>query len=383
MGVHGGEGEIRMGKMRKCVTFFTFLSALFFCITSAQAEMADVEKGNRLLGVIFKLEKMRDNAATDLQRYKSEIQKCDSTVRRSKNIIRLARQKGNAEAERIAGSALAKARYAKLKNEELRNSAALRKERAEAALANVRNLLAKQLSIKAEIRSVVTGQTGRVTIFSKRLNESINLDDNRAAFLESGDEIWTYENSSVEMQFLDGRGTLKLGENSGFRMEEDKTGTQIINMIKGKIHIGVDKLDEYHNMVEEGVRRYKSDAAVVKDEAVGRLVDEYEKYQERKKMSRTGYHPQSSLSLWPLLPAPVVRTPTAVCAIRGTKFLVLEDEKRGTEVTVLEGAVEVKAAKGEGSVLVDAGFRIRTTKDGVISKPEKIDLKKIKRWWEK
>jgi len=27
--------------------------------------------------------------------------------------------------------------------------------------------------------------------------------------------------------------------------------------------------------------------------------------------------------------------------------------------------------------------RIRAAKDGVISKPEKIDLKKIKRWWKK
>jgi hypothetical protein len=43
----------------------------------------------------------------------------------------------------------------------------------------------------------------------------------------------------------------------------------------------------------------------------------------------------------------------------------------------------VKAIKGEKTFLVDAGNRIHVTKDGDISNPEKIDLKKIKRWWEK
>jgi len=42
-----------------------------------------------------------------------------------------------------------------------------------------------------------------------------------------------------------------------------------------------------------------------------------------------------------------------------------------------------QAIKGNVSVSVDAGYgyKIRATKDGVLSKPEKIDLKKIKRWW--
>ncbi|MBW1746555.1 MAG: hypothetical protein JRJ25_09760 [Deltaproteobacteria bacterium] len=203
--------------IRKYVTSFTLFVAVFFCIGSAHAQMTEVEKENWLLGVIFKLERMRDVAIADIQRYEGEIQKCNSIIGKSEHIIRLAQQKGNVKAEMIAGSALAKATQAKLKNEELKNSAALRKKRAEFALVNVHNLPAKQSDVKTKIRSVVTGSTGRATIFSKRLNESINLDDNKAAFLEPGDEIWTYGNSSVEMQFLDGRGTLKLGEYSRFR----------------------------------------------------------------------------------------------------------------------------------------------------------------------
>lgn len=375
------DGKRKMiSRERKGVYILSVLLFLIFYGISF-AQDSDVQKNNWLLGVVFKLERMRDDAITDIQRYEGEIQRCNATIGKSENIVRLARQKGNAEAEIIAGSALAKARQAKLKNEELKNSAALRKRRAEVARANVHNLMAKQLAGKAEIRSVVTGRTGRAVIFSKRLNESINLDDNRMGFLEPGDEIWTYGNSSVEMQFLDGRGTLKLGEYSKFKIEEDGQGTQIINMLKGKIYIGIDKIDDYQKMMEEKISRYKSDTALVKDEVVDRLVEEHEKLQERLKKAQRGY--QSSSLLWPLLPGAEIRTPTAVIAIRGTKILVFEDEKAGTEVIVLEGIVDVKPIKGEESIPVDAGYRIRATKDGVISRPEKIDQAKIERWWEK
>jgi len=121
--------------IRKYVTFSTLFVTIILCIGSAHAQMTNVERGNWLLGVIFKLERMRDNAIADIQKYESETYKCNATIGKCKNIIRLARQKGNAEAERIAGSALAKARQAKLKNEKLKNSAMLRKKRAEVALA--------------------------------------------------------------------------------------------------------------------------------------------------------------------------------------------------------------------------------------------------------
>ncbi len=365
---------------RKQVTFLTLFIAVFFCVSSARAQMTGVEGGTWLLGVIFKLEKMRDDAGADLQRYTDEIRKCNRTIEQSEKIIRLARQKGSSRAETIAGNALARARQARLKNKELKKSAALRKKQAEVALANVRNLLARQLSVNREIRSVVTGRRGRVTIFSKRRNESINLDDDRAVFLEPGDEIWTYGNSSVEMRFLDGRGTLQLGEYSRFRLEEDKPGTQIINMLKGKIYIGVEKLDEYRNMVEEKLKAYQEDASTIKDEVVRKMVDQYERKKDRWQKVKSGRYYSYGL-LGPLGSTPLIRTPTCVLAERGTKFLVFEDETTGTEVTVLEGTVEVKPAKGEKTFLVGAGGRIQVTGAGVVSPPEKIDLEKITRWW--
>lgn len=59
--------------IRKLVTSFTLFVAVFFCIGSAHAQMMEVERGNWLLGVIFKLERMRDNATADIQRYLKSI----------------------------------------------------------------------------------------------------------------------------------------------------------------------------------------------------------------------------------------------------------------------------------------------------------------------
>jgi|Deesub1362A_J573_1020465.scaffolds.fasta_scaffold00073_44 hypothetical protein len=367
--------------VRKFITSFTFCIICLFCFSNSQAQTADIERGAWLLGVIFKLERMRDNAVADVQRYESEIQKCDSTIRKSENFIRLAQQKGNAEVEMIARDALAKANEARMKNEGLKRAAELRKKRAEIAIANVRNLLAKQLSVKSEIKSVVTGYSGDVYIFSRKRNETTPLGENSAGYLEPGDEIWTLGKSSAEMQFLDGRGTLRLGEYSRFRMEEDDHGVQTINMLKGKIYVAVDKLDEYRKMVAEKLKAYKEDVSTVKDEIIRKIVDEYEKKKDRIEKVRSGRYYTTGL-LGPLGSAPLIRTPTAVFGVRGTKFLVFEDETVGTELIVLEGTVEVKAINGQKAFPVDTGNKIRVTNDGVISKPEHVDLSKLQRWWE-
>ena len=79
------------------------------------AQNAEVQKSHWLLGVIFKLENMRDKAIADIQKYEGEIQKCENTISKSENIVRLAQQKGNVKAEIIAREASIKAQEAKIK----------------------------------------------------------------------------------------------------------------------------------------------------------------------------------------------------------------------------------------------------------------------------
>ena len=373
--------------MTRKLIMLAALSVVFsLCVGTSHAETTTVEKRYRLLGVIFKLEKMRDDALADIQMYDAAIQKADDIISRSENIMSLARKKGHAVAERMARDALTKARESRQKNQELKRMAETRKKRAEVTINRVYGLLAGQSSTeKSEISSVVTGYFGTVRVYSKKRDRIVRLGEgDDAAYLEPGDTIWTADNSSVEMRFLDGRGTVRIGERSRLRVEEDGSGSQILNVIKGKIHTAVVKLDEYRKMFEEKLRSYKEmeNPATAKDVLIQEIATEYYKKKDRWKKVESGeYQPMGFLG--PLGSAPLIRTPTVAVAVRGTEFIVFEQEGAGTEIIVLEGTVEVRAIKKEGSVSVTSGYAVRVAKEGAISKPEKIDLFKIDRWWER
>jgi ferric-dicitrate binding protein FerR (iron transport regulator) len=52
----------------------------------------------------------------------------------------------------------------------------------------------------------------------------------------------------------------------------------------------------------------------------------------------------------------------------------------GTEIAIFEGAVDVGDAECAKQVLVEQGFKVIVTKDG-ISEPQKVA--DIDKWWEK
>ena len=370
--------------MRKPICIVTTLVVmLLVCTGSAYAQMTDIQGKSRLLGMIFKLDNLEERAATDIQRYESRIKKCGDTIRKCQNIIHLAQQKGNTQAEKVASDALAKAMNAKRINTDLKHAAELRKKRTESAQATVSKLLKTDVSSRPEIKSLITDYSGDVYVWSEKQGKTIKLGEDSVFCLKPGEVILTNGNSSVEMQFLDGRGAVSIGEHSKLSIEENEAGSQTINMIKGKIHIAVNKLDEYRKMFEEKLKSYKEleNPSTVKDVLMQEIAEEYEQKKDHIEKVKSGEYDTYGF-LGPLGSAPLIRTPCVATAIRGTKLLVFEDEKTGTEVVVLEGTVDVKAIKGDESIPVDAGYRIRVTKDGAISKPEKIDLMKIEKWWE-
>jgi redox-sensitive bicupin YhaK (pirin superfamily) len=354
---------------------FTIISFVFIvslsCFFVSYAQMTGPERSNWLLGVIFKLENMRDKAIADIQKYKGEIQKCDNTISKSENIVRLAQQKGNVKAEIVAREASIKAQEARIENRDKKNSAELNKKKAEIALATVKNELSNALSQPKKIKSVITNYSGRVSI-QKENGEIIDFGENQTSLLEKGDAIVTYGNGSAELQFLEGRGSLKVGEYSKVKMEEDDAGTQVMNMIQGKVNISIEGLENCQKMMEAKIKSYKEDLKTVKDETKQKIVDEYESILISIKKASVRFANKFE-----------VRTGSAVVADRGTQFLVYEDEKKGTEVVVLEGSVEMKGTKGEKTIVINAGYKGAVTKDGKLSEPEKIDLSKMEKWWEK
>jgi hypothetical protein len=186
-----------------------------------RAAVSGSQKSSWLLGVAFKLERMREKAIQDIRKYEGEIQKCNGTIAKSDVLVRQARQKGNAKVETIAQEAVARAKEARTRNMELKTAAERRKQRAEYSLAHTQNALADATGSPRKIQSVLSDFSGRVSI-QKANGEIIEPGGSQPPFLELGDSLVTYGNSSAELQCMDGRGTMKAGEFSRVRMEEDE-----------------------------------------------------------------------------------------------------------------------------------------------------------------
>ena len=124
--------------MKWLAIVFCVLIFALGCFSFSYAQMTDVEKNNWLLGVIFKLETMKEKASAEIHKYENEIAKCDSRISSAGNILKLAVQAGNSQAEAVARKAISQAQAAKALNTKNKSSAALNQKRAEKALAYVK-----------------------------------------------------------------------------------------------------------------------------------------------------------------------------------------------------------------------------------------------------
>jgi len=125
--------------MKRSVIYFCLVFAAPGWFSFSHAQMTDTERNNWLLGVIFKLETMKEKAAAEILKYENEVARCDNRISSSEKILKLARQTGNAQAEAVAGEAIRKAQAARVLNEKNAISAGRNKKRAETALAHIKS----------------------------------------------------------------------------------------------------------------------------------------------------------------------------------------------------------------------------------------------------
>ena len=316
-----------------------------------------------LLGALFRTRDLIDRTSADLQKIDREIQENDRVIKKAEEIIVLAGQKNNKQAESVAREALLKAREARKKNDETRARLETAGTRSAAAYAAITNRLASNRGngSNSRIQGLVAQHSGRVEIFKKN-GEISYLDGNDPGFLELGDEMTTYGSSSADVQTLDGRGTVHLGEFSKIKIEEDNPQGQVLRLVQGKIYSAVEKMDDFTNMLQEKTKPFGSDFLTVAN------VSEKE-YEAVIKSLRA--RAQNKFE---------VRTPSWAMAVRGTRFSVELKNEETTEITVFEGSVEAGDLKGEKRVLVEEGFKVIITKDG-ISAPQKIT--ETDKWWDK
>lgn len=317
------------------------------------------QRSQWLLGVIFKLETKVKEIQVDSQKIQNNILKCDATINKCETIISQAQQKGNVEAEKIAQEAFQKATEAKKKNIELLKAKETNKANAEIALAVVKKEILNTSSSAHKITSVISNFSGNVQIKKANLEKIYYLDKNNPVFLEEGDIITTDNNSKVEMQFLEGRGNVTIGESSKLKMEEDSSGTQIMNLIHGKVNVVVDKIDDYQQWMDKKLSEYK--------EPPKKLEDDYERLINRWKSN--------------IKKKFEVRTPAGCVCVRGTQLIVSGDDQKGTEIIVLEGSIELKGTQNDKTVIINEGYKGIVTINGEILEPQKIDISNIEKWW--
>lgn len=336
------------------------LAILLSVVWAPAAQEADQNDGF-LLGACFKAQTLVDKAIADLQKVDRDISADDRMIQKLEDIIAQARQKDNKQAESTARELLLKARSARRKNEETRAALELRRARAVASLGAIRNRMSSEAGSEPRVRGFVSDFSGRVQV-NKKNGETFGLTSADIGLLETGDSLLTYGASSVEFQALDGRGTVKLGEYSELKLEEDTLDKQVVSLVRGKLYSAVDKLDDHVAALQKQAERYGADIETVSGyskEKVLESVASFKKWARRFDVMQPGI-------------------PFAM-SIRGTKFSAeVKDGK--AEYAVYEGAVEVGDREGRKTVLVEAGFKVVVTKDA-ISEPVKIAS--VDNWWEK
>lgn len=248
----------------------------------------------------------------------------EETIRKSNDLIRQARKLRKPEVEVVARQALSKAIEAKKKNE-------WQLKKAQEGIPRVRNLLARARGHEAKIQAVVSHISGPAMCRKKGAEEWIDLNSESGAYLEPGDEIRT-ASGQVELRMLEGEGTLTVGPFTRFTMRKPGLGAELIDLYEGTIMPQIKK--QLHSLQDKYFERFR------------------------------------------------VRTPAAVCGVRGTQFLVKVDSEKATELVVLDGTVEVRGLSGEKTVFVKAGRMIRVRKDEDIPESSSVDLNTITIWWE-
>ena len=189
----------------------------------------------------------------------------------------------------------------------------------------------------------ITSFKGDVTVL-KSNGERIVLSTTQSADLTPGDWIATGKNGRLKMHyaFEDGGEDIILGSNSAINIVTNEEGTHIPKLMKGNMY-------SVNNKLKEELTEKTLDA---KDE-LSKDIDKLATLKNRFE----------------------VRTPAAICGVRGTEFTVHVDESDNTEVNVKNGIIDLTGNLIQGTIILTAGSKGIVKGTGVIVGPLKIDEK--------
>lgn len=318
------------------------LAVLGLMGTSVAEEISEWQMTQQAM--VFKFLEQRDITL-------SKIRKADETIAKANTLIDRARQLNNQAAEAVAFKALQTA-------EANKRSLESKKLQIDRNIAYVRNRMYEQAKLNTKIGGMVTNVSGRVRVISgKPPYEAVTMDGEHPGYFEEGDTIETYGGSRADIQFLDGRGNMAIGEYSRVTMEQKSPLSEVLTVAKGQIHASVDKAEVYGKWVESQAQRAADDPEKL-------LNQDFSAIRAWVKSKSKKFE---------------VRTPSAVTSIRGTTFGISVDDNGGTVIELEEGALAVFNPKKGGETLLHGGEKATVGTEGEI----RVDplILPSKTWW--
>lgn len=295
------------------------------------------------MSLIFKFKDKRETIL-------SNIRKADEKIAKANALIDRTHQSGNSAAETIATRALQTAQ----ENKRLLENALIQIDK---NIAYVQNRMYEQIGSDKKITGVITNYSGRVRIISgKPPYEATPMDGENPRYFEEGDTIETYGGSRAEIQMLDGRASMTIGEYSRIKMEKKDLLSEAILLTKGKIYTAVEKADVF-------AARLEKQAQMVKNDPYNTLEGDMAAMTAMVKNKTKKFE---------------VRTPVAVCAVRGTTFSI-ESSENTSEIKLIEGEIAVTNPKTSDTTILKGGEKMTVNADGTV-RIESLVMPE-KPWW--
>jgi len=309
-----------------------------------------------LIGALLNNLALKARLASDIQSSDRELQTSERVYLEAENRMTIATETHNTQAAWDARGPLDKARAELKKLKQARARLDQAAARAEAAAAAARSMILSDKGANLPICGLVILHMGKAKVIAKSGKE-VGLDPGRPRLLEPGEEIVTAGSSPADIQILNGRAVILMGERSRLKLEEDSPQNQALRLVQGKLYSEVDNPDEFAGLFQEGRFDLGADPRLMEAVAGARG-----RIQELTDKMFT------------------LRAPGACLAVAGTRFTVELLKSGAAEISVLEGMVEAGDAECVRKIPVQEGFKVLASEEGVSEPKKTADVDK---WWEK
>ncbi len=211
----------------------------------------------------------------------------------------------------------------------------------------------KKLNASVKFNCKITSFKGEVKIL-KSDGKIVQLSENQSVDLEAGDWIATGAASNVKLHYSFEKGgeDVLLGQRSALTIVKNGEGESVPKLINGKLY-------SVNNMVTEKIAEGNEAYNEAYDNVVGKT--------------------KSLMNLIKIRTQ--IRTPTAVCGIRGTEFTMDVDSLGNTLVIVMEGLVDLTCTVNDSTITLSAGDKGIVNRNGEVFGPIKFENADIDNWW--